>query len=117
MSIWPNFGLGKQKFPLIWCQKLCKVGKRVIFVEALGKELSSNYILELSYLKNHANHLIYLFIIYSKNNIAKEPALIKSQKFVLGNIVILGIQKPYKRSKLPEYIHQAKIEREAKKIF
>lgn len=61
--------------------------------------------------------MIYLFVIYSKNNIAKEPVPIEFQKFVLGNIITLGTQKPYKRSKLSEYIHQTRIKREAKKIF
>lgn len=48
----------------------------IIFVEDLDKELSLSYILELSYLKDHANQLVYLFItIYTENNINEKPVL------------------------------------------
>lgn len=74
LSTWPNFGLDKLKFPLLWRQKLCKAGRRITSVEALSKKLSPSCILELSYLKNHANHLVNLLFAYTESNAAEEPA-------------------------------------------
>ena len=117
LSTWPNFGLDKLKFPLMWRQKLCKAGRRITSVEALGRELSPSCILELSCLKNHANHLVYLLVVHTESNTAEEPAPVQLQQFVLGNVATPGTQRPRGRPKLPEHIHQAKMERQAKEIF
>ena len=117
MSTWPNFGLDKPKFPLMWRQKFCKAGRRIISIEALGRDLSPSCILKLLYLKNHANHLVHLLIIYIKSNTAEELALTQPQQFGTGNIATPGTQKPHGRPKLPEHIYQAKIEKQAKEIF
>ena len=117
LSTWPKFGLNKLKFPLMWHQKLCKARSRITFIKALARELSSSYILGLLFLKNHSNHLVHLLVIYTESNKAEEQALIQLEQFVLGNVVTPGTQKPCRRSKLLEHIHQAKIERQVKEIF
>ena len=101
----------------MWCQKLCKAGRRIISVKVLGRELSPSCILELLCLKNHANHLVYLLIVHTESNIAEEPALIQPQQFVPRNVATPGTQRPCGRPKLPEHIYQVKIERQAKEIF
>ena len=63
----------------MWRHKLCKTGKRIISVEVLGRKLSPSCILELSCLKNRANHLVHLLVIYTESNKAKEPATIQPQ--------------------------------------
>ena len=117
LSTWPNFGLDKLKFPLMWRQKLCKAGRHITSVEALGRKLSPSYILELLCLKNHANHLVHLLVVHTENNTAEKPALIQPQQFVPGNVATPGTRKPRGRPKLLEHIHQARMEKQAKEIF
>ena len=109
LSTWPNFELDKLTFPLMWRQKLCKVGKRITSVKALGRKLSPSCILELSCLKNHANHLVHLLVIHTESNTAEEPAPVQPQQFVPGNIATPGTQRPRGRPKLLEHIHQARM--------
>ena len=112
-----NFELDKLKFPLMWYQKLCKAGRRITFVKVLSRKLSSSCILELSFLKNYANHLVHLLVVYTETNIAEELVLIQTQQFIPANVATLDTQRPRRRPKLPEHIHQARMERQAKQIF
>ena len=60
--------------------------------------------------------MVYLLVVYTESFTTKKPSPIQLQQFVLGNIAILGTQRPQGKPKLPEHIHQARIERQAKKI-
>lgn len=113
----PNFGLDKLKYSLLLRQKLYKVRKYIISLEVLNKNLDFNCILELLFFKNYANHLVNVFIAYTKSNIAKNQAPTQFQHFFLCNSVNPDIQKPRKRSKFLEYIHQANKNRQGKKRF
>lgn len=73
--------------------------------------------MKLSFLKNHANHLVNLLIAYKKSNAAEEPAPAQPQQFVVGDALTLGTRRLRERSRLPEHIYQVKIERLAKNIF
>lgn len=110
LSTWPNFELNKLKFPLLWRQKPCKTGKRIIFVKVLSKELSLNYILQPSCLKNQANHLVNLLVTHGKSNAAEEPVPAQLQQFVPGDAKTPSTQRPCERPRLPEHIYQAKME-------
>ena len=61
----------------MWRRKLCKAEKRITSLEALDRDLSPSCILELLYLKTHANHLVYLLVINIESNTAKKLAPIQ----------------------------------------
>lgn len=97
--------------------KLWKARRDIISIEVLGKKLSFNCILELLSLKNHTNHLIYLFITYTENIAAEKSVLIQSRQFIPGNAITLNIQTLYRRPKLLKHLYEVKIERQVKEIF
>lgn len=61
--------------------------------------------------------MVNLLVAYMESNATEKPTPAQPQQFVLNNTATPDAQRPSERSRLPEYIHQAKIEKQAKKVF